>query len=427
MSYVLAVILILTYIAMIVYAVKGGNLIVGFFIMAIIWAVVGGAKVDDIQKTIINEKVIGSASTVFAVIFGAWFGRVLVDTNIVSGIIKKAVELGGDKRLPVVCLLCVVSSAIFTSVYGVGTAMAIGLITLPIMFSLGVSKKTATTAFALSHSAGMFVNPAVFSQLLLYWPNAVYQGKFLHFALIACAVMLILCLIMLSLRLRKGKVQHAWAAQAPIETAPANQQKLFSLAYITPILPVCFVAFLKWEVIPALILSMALALLFSGYFKSFKKFTEMLLRTLRDGMSDVALLIGLMLAIWIYAGAATLCGPILKPLIAPILPSNPWFIAIAFGILCPLGLFRGPLTLSGVGAATISILLATAIYPSTFVMMLICVPWLCITYSACPTQSVIAWVTSYTKVGVKEHLKSTLPYSWIGCFILEIIMAFMFI
>ena len=54
--------------------------------------------------------------------------------------------------------------------------------------------------------------------------------------------------------------------------------------------------------------------------------------------------------------AAELCVPYFNALLGNIIPNNTLVISIVFAILAPLGLFRGPFTLFGCGAATLGIL-----------------------------------------------------------------------
>jgi len=429
MNTILTIILILSFVALLVYILRGGNLIVGFFLISLLWFIVSGNDALAIQKAF-SDKIVSSASTVFAVIFGSWFGRVLVDTEIVSTLIKKTVELGGDKPKITVILLTFVSTAIFSSVYGIGITMAVGLITLPIMFSLGVPKPVAVTSFCLAHAAGMMVNPNWFSQLKVYFPAMEYNtesnfGGYFKNGLMCLVAAMVVAIVMVIVRLGKGKVQHTWAAQAPMNNGP---KKLFILAYFTPIFPVILVAFLKFEIISALIASIVLTVILTGDIARPKQCVELLMRTLREGMADIAILIGVMSFIWIYSAAAKSCAPILKPLISAILPASPLIAALAFGILAPLGLFRGPLTLSGVGSALVAILAATfdqgstPLYSYMFTAMLIWVTWTAMTPGCCPTQSTNAWLLSYTKLDTKEHVKSTLPWVWILAIIMAVIV-----
>lgn len=45
-----AVLLLLTFVGFIYYIVKGGNLMIGFFVMAILWAVIGQIPADQEPK-----------------------------------------------------------------------------------------------------------------------------------------------------------------------------------------------------------------------------------------------------------------------------------------------------------------------------------------------------------------------------------------
>lgn len=405
----------------------------GFFLISLLWFIVSGKSVFEIQQAF-SDKIVSSASNVFAVIFGSWFGRVLVDTDIVSTLIKKTVELGGDKPKVTVILLSIVSTAIFSSVYGIGITMAVGLITLPIMFSLGVPKPVAVTTFCLSHAAGMMVNPNWFSQLQVYFPAIEYNtdsnfGGYFKCGLVCLCICLVLIAVMTLIRLRGGKIQHTWAAQAP---NIGTTKKLFFLAYLTPIVPVILVAFCKFDIISALIAAIVITVILTGDVFKPKQCVELLMRILREGMADIAILIGVMSFIWIYSAAAKSCAPILSPLISAILPKNALVVALAFGILAPLGLFRGPLTISGVGSALVAILAATfeeggtPLYPYMFTAMLIWTTWTPMTPGTCPTQSTNAWLLSYTKLDTKEHLKSTLPWTWLLAIIMALVVYFFF-
>ena len=46
----------------------------------------------------------GWGNVLVNVVFGAWFGRVLLQTGIADALIRKAVELGGDKPV-IICVL----------------------------------------------------------------------------------------------------------------------------------------------------------------------------------------------------------------------------------------------------------------------------------------------------------------------------------
>ena len=139
METIIGIILLITFLAFIYYCAKGGNLMLGLFIMSILWAVLG-AIAGTVNWTTINTTIFNDGPTSFGptavyIIFGSWFGRVLIETGIAGTIIRKAVELGGDRPSITCILLCIVTALIFTTSYGPGAVVAIGVIVFPIMLS----------------------------------------------------------------------------------------------------------------------------------------------------------------------------------------------------------------------------------------------------------------------------------------------------
>lgn len=102
--------------------------------------------------------------------------------------------------------------------------------------------------------------------------------------------------------------------------------------------------------------------------------------------------------------AAELCVPYFNALLGNVIPHNTLVISIAFALLAPLGLFRGPLTLFGCGAATLGILKGIG-FSTPYLFALMVIPSITMNVSICMTQSWIAWGVSYAKVSTREHLK----------------------
>ena len=65
---------------------------------------------------------------------------------------------------------------------------------------------------------------------------------------------------------------------------------------------------------------------------------------------------GFLLMVPMFNKAAELCIPYFNALLGNVIPHSTLFITIIFCALAPLGLFRGPFTLYGCGAATLGIL-----------------------------------------------------------------------
>jgi len=421
MDIFLGILLLLTYFGLIWYAVKGGNLMIGFFVMAILWILIGGIHYHDAIAKVIEGGAESYGVTALVVIFGSWFGRIIVDTGIAGSIIRKTVELGGDKPLVVTILLSLVTSLIFTSTFGVGAVIAIGVIILPILLSLGVPKRVAAASFTLSVGAGMYVNIVLFKQIQLFFPTIQYGPSWLHFGFVAMGVQVVFIIAMLAFNLRPSKLQHAWAAkpQVAVDNAPA-------ISFIVPIIPVLMAIVFGWEPVPAILLAIILALLLTKKLFHPKEAVAIIQKSLYDGVADVGLLLGMLFMLAMFGKAAGMDAHILSPLINPIIPHSALVLAIVIGILAPLALFRGPLMVWGAGSATVAILSSLHIFPAVVLLPILYIPTISMAISADATQSWNLWAINYTKLTVKEFLKTGVFWAWAVVFINEIIAVFMF-
>lgn len=103
MEYIIGVLLVLSFIGLAVYAVKGGNLMMGMLVMAVIWTVlplIGNAFVTNPEFIAANAGVVkisvidaltnvfqggpeGWGSVLVNVVFGSLFGRVLLELPLI--------------------------------------------------------------------------------------------------------------------------------------------------------------------------------------------------------------------------------------------------------------------------------------------------------------------------------------------------------
>lgn len=419
------ILLLVTFIGLIVYCMKGGNLLIGFIATAILWCIIGRIPLNIVVTDIFQTSVENYGKTIAIIVFGAWFGRMLVDTGIAGYIIKKTVELAGDKPLITTLLLSVVCALIFTSAFGVGSVMAIGMIVLPILFSLGIDKKTALGAYLLAVAAGMYLNIAYVSQFFAVFKNVKYDDNYIHFAVIATAVhiaVMIAFIVFNYLRAKQGGRARAWAAAA----APEIKESLGWYCVIVPFLPIIMVSFFKWQPIPSFLLGIFLGLLMTRNLSTYNLAVEKIQKTLYDGIADSGLLIGMLYSVNIFQAAAQKVSPILQNLLGGVIPTSPAVILIGACILAPLALFRGPLMIWGSGIALVSILQAMGVFSEKFLFALFLIPPVAIVASACPTQSWTMWGLSYAKLEPKQYIKTNLPWAWIILVVVEV-LAYMMI
>ena len=449
MEFVIGIILVLTFFGLAYYCVKGHNLMIGFLIISIVWTALSllgtlvasptfiaenpilqfggdsGTTLVSILNKIYQSAPEGWGTTLVNVCWGAWFGRVLMETGIASTLIRKTVELGGDRPIITIVLLNVVTAFIFTAMMGAGPVIAIGVIVLPIMMSLGVPKAIAMFSFMESVAAGIYLNPVNFAQYRAFFidvdemPNFTlgwYAGKWGYAALI---ISVVVTTILAGFFLKKSKTSHAWAAQ----TRGASEQKdapLYTL--ILPIVPVVLKIWLDFSVIGGFVIAGFAALFLCGKMKgSFKENCQLVNKLYYDGVVDTAPLVGFLLTLPMFNSVATYASPFFKAVLGPVMPKSELVVCILFAVLLALGLFRGPMTLVGCGAATLGVLRGVASFSVPFLYCVFAIPTITVNIGSCITQSWVAWGLAYTKVESKDYLKLSIPMTYIGGILLYVL------
>ena len=428
METILGIILLITFVAFIVYAIRGGNLMLGLFVMALLWAGIGaiGGVVtwNDVNTTILDGGPTGFGPTAIYIIFGSWFGRILVETGIAGTIIRNAVELGGDKPGLTCILLCAVTALIFTTSYGPGAVVAIGVIVFPIMLSLGIPKPVASGAFCMSVGCGLYFNQSLLNQaagtMMVGEEKYAITGEWYAFAVVAFIVHFISIVVMVSLNTKKKK--HAWAASAGADT-----KNVPALAMITPLLPVLTAIIFKLSMIPSILVSVIFALITTGNMKGgIGKIADLIQKTFHDGVADVGLVLAFLMFLQMFTKSAALVKGLLAPILAPVLPNSMFMMFLLFGLFAVLAMYRGPLTIWGAGTALFVIVAESTGWPLSVLYPLFYIPCCTINTNVCPTQSWNMWAIGYTQTSVKDFMKLTVPFALVTAFILEMVAYFMF-
>lgn len=418
MDIVIGIILLITYFALIYYAAKGGNLMIGFFVMASIWgilAIVGGElSWDGLLNDIFQAGPESWGATAVNVIFGSWFGRILIDTGIAAKLIRSVTELGGDDPLIVTILLSIVTGVIFTATFGAGAVVAIGVIILPILMSLGVSSKLAVSTYVMSVGSGMYLNGVLFSQMQSIFPDMTFSTEYIIWGLIAMAVQLIVISIMIwfNMRGKNRKRRKAWAMEQENEK-DGSGDGIPGIALVTPIIPTTLSILFGWPTIPSFIVGGLFGLIVCGVLKDFKTASRVIPSTFYDGVLDVASLLGFLFILPMFNSISGVVSPFFEPLIGGLIPETVLGLAIFFIIAAPFGLFRGPLTIFGAGAATVGLLNTVGNFSTPILFTFMYVPTIVMNLSTGPTQSWNLWALNYTKVSVKDFLKNHFVWAWL--------------
>jgi len=411
--------LLIAFLAVVVLIIRGQSPIIMLLLLAILWAVIAGIGVDDIQKKIIQNGGVAYASAVIIIVFGAWFAQVLIQTGIAESVIRSAVELAGDRPLVTAMIVTLVTALLFTSMYGVGAAIAIGVIAIPIMLGQGIPPNVAAPAFTMGIGAGTFINLVQFGTFQKLFPGLEYKAPYLTYWAIAGGVYVLAAWLLEAVYLRNGGARRlASVDMASATEAPARKRTPY-YTYIVPIFPVLMIMIAKWEIIPTFILSIVLALVLTGRDRSFQASVNLFNKTFADAFPDIAT----MAALWticgmiIVAGQAPEVAGALKPVFGPFLPHTPLQAAIFFGVLGGVGsIYRGPLVVIGTGAALLAIVMANKDIPIPYLYSI----WLAPTIlqgSMDPTNSWTLWTIGHTRISHGQFLKTALPF---GCLMVAV-------
>jgi hypothetical protein len=439
-EYIIGIILLISFFGLAYYCIKGHNLMIGFLLITLLWTIVplGGTLFVSqdflAANPILNfgkdntliaalNKIYQSApegwgTTLVNVCWGAWFGRVLMDTGIASTLIRKTVELGGDKPFVTVALLNVVTALIFTAMTGAGPVIAIGVIVLPILMSLGIPKSIALFTFMGAVAAGIYLNPVNFAQYRAFFVKPDELADFnlgwyaSHWGYAALIIMLVCTTLLSVIYLKRAKTVHAWAAQTRGASTEMKNAPFYTL--ILPVVPVVLKIWLDFSVIGGFVIAGFLALFLCGRMKgNFKENCQLVNKLYYDGVVDTAPLVGFLLTLPMFNAVAALASPYFKVILGNVMPRSEIVVCIVFAVLLCMGLFRGPMTLVGCGAATLGVLSNVASFSVPFLYAVFAIPTITVNIGCCITQSWVAWGLAYTKVESKDFLKLSIPNAYL--------------
>ena len=403
--------LLVAFLAIVVLIIRGQSPIIMLLLLAVLWSAIAGIGIDDIQKKILQGGGVAYASAVIIIVFGAWFAQVLIQTGIAESVIRSAVELAGDRPLVTAMIITLVTALLFTSMYGVGAAIAIGIIALPIMMGQGIPPYVAAPAFTMGIGAGTFINLVQFGTFQKLFPGLKYEAPYLTYWVVGMCVYILAAWLLQAVYLRKGAVRLA-SVDVADGGQPVARKRTPYYTYIVPIFPVIMVMVLKWEIIPTFLVSIVLALALTGRDRTFQGSINLFNKTFGDAFPDIATIA----ALWTICGMIIVAGQTpevanaLKPIFAPVLPHTTLQAAIFFGVLGGIGsIYRGPLVVIGTGAALLAIVLANKDIPIPYLYSIWLAPTI-VQGSMDPTNSWTLWTIGQTKVSHGEFLKTALPF-----------------
>lgn len=378
-------------------------------LLGVLTAVIAGVPfmtpAEEGGQTIMSY-VIGSgasrlAGTIIATIFGGMFAKVIQKQGISDAIIRKAAELAGDKPYAIAFVLTAATALIFSAIGGAGPVIMVSTIVIPLMLSAGIQPVVAAGLVLFGISTGGLFNVANYQFYVDTIGMDMDMIKSASIVMGIASVVAIVAYVLLNVKRTGGK--SYWAKPAAEETKEVN---VFAL--LAPLVPILLVFVFQFTAE----LSLIIAVIYTILVTNPRQIIQVASSSLVEGIQDVAGVTALMIGIGILLNgvSAEAAVALMQPLIGAIMPRSAVVYVIAFTILSPLALYRGPLNSYGLGSGLANIMLAAGtMSPAAVGNALRATGVVQGVSDPTNTQNVI--VADYAKVDVNAILKSTLPYT----------------
>lgn len=438
-------------------------------LMAIAIALIGGVEGKVIVKDVLSGGAVKLHNAYTATMFGAMLAELVNKHGMARSLVRFVAEFAGDNPYLLGVFLTLVTALLFSTLGGLGAVIMVGTIILPVMLSLGIPALCAAGLFLFGISlGGMFnlTNWQLYTDVLKIDQPTIISFV-VPFSLILGLVILLFLLIELK---KKGNLlyflggllclsalyvplsgynpvspQSSSAGSGATATAGANasanasaagadiytyalyfvlaliayafyrafskKESMPAISLLTPVIPLVFVLFLHWDIIPAFMMGITY-----GVLTTWKKDSvNILTRAIIDGTANVIPAVLLMMGIGMLITAVMDKGvsEAIAPLIKAVVPSTPLMYILGFTMLAPFALYRGPLSLWGMGSGLVTLVVnLTTLSAQSVMSMLMSVGQV---QGVCdPTNTQNIWIATYLGVDTQVILKKTLPYAMLA-------------
>ncbi|MCX6137734.1 MAG: citrate transporter [Ignavibacteriales bacterium] len=191
------------------------------------------------------------------------------------------------------------------------------------------------------------------------------------------------------------------------------------ISFFAPVIPLFLILVFRVDIIASFVVGFIYT-----YLATYKKGRlSLLIQSLFDGggiaMPAVVLMFGIgMLLVAIMGPGVRLDAyphgwpvlEILRPLMAQIVPTNPFVYVIVFTLAAPLALYRGPLNVWGMGYGLAAVFLAAGLNPGAVMGLLLGVGP--VQGISDPTNTHNVWLANEMRVDVQKVLWNTIVYTW---------------
>jgi hypothetical protein len=355
---------------------------------------------------IVNAVLVSGTSylqgTVFLILIACWLSQLMYNTGVTNTIIKKAAELGGDKPVVITALLLAACVFLFTSLFGTGAAMMVGTIVLPLLISVGVPQVKAINFFMTTLAIGFGINASNMAPILDITKVVPRDLLKAGIVIMVCGTLFLIWQVYTTFA-KSGK-KYAFAA--PVNSTDMGEEGKFEsqknvsgirgfLACMTPLLIVLLTMVFRIPPLVCFYAGVLWVFVMTFNFK-YKKYMNMLTLSFYDACRDAAPPIGICLGIGMVLKAMThpSTQEMLVPLMNAIMPSTTLALIIFMVVLAPLNLYRGPLSIFGLGSGLLVVMMATGKIPALVLaaLFLTQMRW---SNEACPTSTIIVWGSNF--------------------------------
>lgn len=389
-------------------------------LMAVAIAVVARLPLEGeegILTYVISTGALKLSGTYVAILFSCWLSQILYRTGVTATIIKKAAEFGGDKPFIVSLVLCIASVFLFVVLYGTGAVAMVGAIVLPIMLSVGVPAIVACNAYLAAMSAGYMLNPANIEAITNI--TGIEQSEMYLCAGILCGICCVFFVVYLGWNFRKNGKRYAFAAEAEPAKEGENKQPegvtgiRGFLACMTPLVVVLAMLIFKLEAITIFVFGIVWAMVFTVKGK-WSKYSSMIVQSCYEGFKEGAPTCALMFGIGMLINAMT--APTTQAAIGPfmeaITPTSAVALMAFVCLLCPLGLYRGPFNILGLGAGLAASMMAVNVLPigALSAVFYAAMRW---PTMSCPTSTQVVWSANFVGYEPNTVVNKVFIHNWV--------------
>lgn len=421
-------------------------------IMAIAIASIAGIPAADILKDVISAGALKLHAAYATTMIGAILAELINKQGIAKSMVRWVAEFSGDSPFVLGLLMTLVTALLFSSLGGLGAVIMVGTVVLPVMLSLGIAAPVAGGLFLLGINMGGMFN---LSNWVLYKDVLnIEQSQIVKFVIPFAGIISILLISFLTIELKRlENLKHAVISLAglsilfaaillqggsgldnknvnggPLESsfyivaavlvllaATATYRHLNkktdlpSLAFFTPAIPLALVLLAHWDIVSAFVVGIVYGTLSTWKRDSINLLTRSIIEGAQSVIPAVILMmgIGMLLCAVMHKTIATA----ISPLFALVVPTHAIPFVITFSLLAPLALYRGPLSLWGMGSGLVALMQkSTQLSGQAIMGMLMSVGQL---QGVCdPTNTHNVWIATYLGIDTQILLRKTIPYVW---------------